>query len=560
MAVLRFRTSGPHFNGGLEVKERKIILTIDNPKDTSKQALIDEVDHLRREADLLKSRLARLERAADTQKYAELILARSPAVLFRRLAAEELKARKMVYVSPNISRFGYRAEDFMSNRIMFRDIVHPDDTARTKAEIQAYVRQGIDTYKQIYRILTKDGEVRWIEDHTAVVEDPETGTRYHQGIVVDIHRRKLAEDNLRRSEEKYRRIVETTAEGFLLMDRELYIVDVNSAYCRMSAYSRDDLIGTELVDLLTPEYQPFFVANREDHFNGRPYEFECALKVATGAALPVLIHGNALHDDAGVNIGNMAFITDMSVPKKALRLAGEVQKSLLPKTAPDIQGLDIAAKTISCDEIGGDYYDFLADAQAPHSRISVVVGDISGHGLDSALLMTTARAFLRMRAAQPGTLTDTITAMNRHLVEDVFETGKFMTLFYLSLDTQRRSIEWIRAGHEPAWLFDPAEDVFEVLKGAGVALGVDETYAYTTTLKTQLKKGQIIILGTDGIWEGHNKAGEMFGKQRLQAIIRQNAARSAEHICTAIFAAHRRFTQDAIAEDDLTAVIIKINT
>jgi hypothetical protein len=83
-------------------------------KEGSEGALSDELDRLRKEAALIKGRLSELERAADTQKYAELILASSPATLFRRLAAEDLKQRKMVYVSPNISRFGYTAEDFIS--------------------------------------------------------------------------------------------------------------------------------------------------------------------------------------------------------------------------------------------------------------------------------------------------------------------------------------------------------------------------------------------------------------------------------------------------------------
>ena len=96
----------------------------------------------------------------------------------------------MVYVSENISLFGYTADDFMNNRIMFRDIVHPDDTERTKKEIQDYVSKNIESYKQIYRIVTRDGEARWIEDHASVVIDPETGLKYHQGIVEDIHQRK----------------------------------------------------------------------------------------------------------------------------------------------------------------------------------------------------------------------------------------------------------------------------------------------------------------------------------------------------------------------------------
>ncbi len=116
----------------------------------------------------------------------------------------------------------------------------------------------------------------------------------------------------------------------------------------------------------------------------------------------------------------------------------------------------------------------------------------------------------------------------------------------------------MRAGHEPAWLYDPNENDFEELKGPGMALGVDENFAYRSNHRAGLEKGQVIIVGTDGIWEGRNKAGEMFGKQRLQAVIRRNATSSAETILYAAFHEHRRFTQDARTEDDITLVIIKI--
>ena len=197
--------------------------------DVPRHELIQEILALRQGMDELKCYAAGLEQDAQAYNHASLIIEKSPAILFRRLAAEKLKDRKMIYVSENISRFGYSADDFMTNRIMFRDIVHPDDTERTKIEIQDYVDKNIESYKQTYRIVTKDGEARWIEDHTSVVIDPETGVKYHQGIVEDIHQRKVAEDRLRRSEEKYRRIIETTGEGFLLMDKNLVIVDLNNA-------------------------------------------------------------------------------------------------------------------------------------------------------------------------------------------------------------------------------------------------------------------------------------------------------------------------------------------
>ena len=96
---------------------------------------------------------------------------------------------------------------------------------------------------------------------------------------------------------------------------------------------------------------------------------------------------------------------------------------------------------------GGDYFDFFWNADTPQSQFTAVVGDITGHGVGSALLMATARAFLRMRASQAGTIKDIVTEMNQHLTEDVYDTGNFMTLFYLTISTDRKQIEWISAGH-----------------------------------------------------------------------------------------------------------------
>jgi len=548
----------------------------------SPQEAVDELDRLRHENERLKRRLERAGadnqslrerldeksreidaqcaeryRASEALALAELIIDSSPAVLFRRLAAEELEDRKMVYVSPNISRFGYRAEDFLSGRIMYRDIVYPKDHERVVAEIDDYVARGIVNYAQMYRVVTKAGELRWIEDRTSVVQDPDTGIRYHQGIVIDIHERKEAEEKLRRSEEKYRRIVETAGEGFLLMDENLRIRDVNSAYCRMARLIRHRIIGRRFPDMIAERYRYFFSDGGEDLLDGEYHEFECDLLAGDGRTVPVIIHLNALKDDAGGIIGIMAFVTDISEHKKALSLAGEVQRSLLPRGGLKVAGLDVAGRNVSCDEIGGDYFDFLWDGDDPAGPFAAVVGDISGHGVDSALLMTSARAFLRLKASQMGSIADLVTAMNLQMVDDVRETGRFMTLFYLAVSPDRDRIEWVRAGHDPAWIYDPAEDRFHELKGPGVALGIDRNIVYRSNRKSGFAAGQIIILGTDGIWEGRNTAGEMYGKDRFRDIIRRHADADAETILDAVFQDHAAFTRGTRTLDDVTLVILK---
>lgn len=189
----------------------------------------------------------------------------------------------------------------------------------------------------------------------------------------------------------------------------------------------------------------------------------------------------------------------------------------------------------------------------------MVVGDISGHGVDSALLMTTARAFLRMRASQPGTISEIISAMNTHLARDVLESGRFMTLFYLCIDPEERRLSWVRAGHDPGLLYDPALDVFAELRGEGIALGVLDDVRYQEHSRENLMNGQIIAIGTDGIWEAFNTRGEMFGKARLRECIRRHAGRSASDILAEVYEELRCFTLGRRTEDDITLVVIKID-
>jgi len=491
----------------------------------------------------------------ETLSMAQVIVDKSPAILFRRLAGEN---PLLVYVSNNISRLGYTAEEFLSEKIHFRDIVHPDDFERIGAEIRAFAEADVEEYTQIYRVLTKKGEVRWVEDQTSVVRDDKGIKTHNQGIVVDITRRKLAEEELRKSEEKFRRIVETAGEGFILMDQNLVIVDVNDAYCRMLGYSREEIMGKTPLDLASEEFRQFMISNREKILAKEYRKLEGEVMSKDGLRIPILVHGNNLRNDKGDIIGNMAFVTDMTEHKKALALAAEVQKSLLPQTEPQVQGLDIAGRNISCDEIGGDYFDFLWQQEYPNAYFSVVVGDITGHGVDAALLMTAARAFLRMRASQSGSISQIVSEMNRHLSQDVLDTGRFMTLFYLTIDPQEDQIGWVRAGHDPALIYDPSRDSFEELKGTGIALGVDEKFTYQENHKTGLCEGQIIAVGTDGIWETRNHDGEMFGKERFRDVIRQHARAGAGDILDAVYDELNRFAKGLKAQDDITLVIIKL--
>lgn len=495
------------------------------------------------------------DQTEEALRLAEVIISQSPAVLFRRRAG---KKPTLVYVSSNISQFGYSAGDFLRAKIRFSEIVHPDDRDRLIEDIKHFAETDVEEYTQSYRILTRSGEVRWVEDRTSVVRDADGRKIYNQGIMVDVTPRRRAEEKLRKSEEKFRRIVETAGEGFALMDDHLRIVEVNDSYCRMLGYRREDILGKTTLDLATGEFRQFIAGSRDRLLALDYRKLEGTLIAKDGRRVPVLIHGNTLRDDDGEKIGNAAFVVDLTDQKKALELAGKVQRSLIPARPPSIPGLDLAGRTDSCQEVGGDYFDFLYGSDFPAGILRVAVGDISGHGVDAALLMTTARAFTRTRAVQPEGPSTVVANINRDLALDMGDSGSFMTLFYMEIDPARRMARWVRAGHEPALLYCPVRDQFEELSGAGLPLGVDRDAGFVEQALPALHPGTLLALGTDGIWEARNPEGQFFGKERFRDILRREAQRSAQEMVAAVFDELDRFCRGMPYQDDVTLVVIKI--
>jgi sigma-B regulation protein RsbU (phosphoserine phosphatase) len=243
--------------------------------------------------------------------------------------------------------------------------------------------------------------------------------------------------------------------------------------------------------------------------------------------------------------------------RKSLDLAMEVQQNLMPKSDPEVLGLDIAGTSIYCEETGGDYYDYLNVGSNGGGKIGVIVGDVSDHGIQSALLMTTARAFLRQRASLSSDLDRIVYDVNRQISHDVEESGRFMTLFFSEIDRQNNKIRWVRAGHDPAMIYDPVSIRFKELNGSGLPLGVFDNSVYTQFEHT-IRPGQIILIGTDGIWESHNPQGDMFGKARFKNIIKSHADLPAKEIIGKVIAALDEFSHPLQKEDDVTLVIVKV--
>ena len=265
-------------------------------------------------------------------------------------------------------------------------------------------------------------------------------------------------------------------------------------------------------------------------------------------------------------LGNMGHIFNRVGPQlkehyrmqRSMEVAMEIQQNLLPAIPPVLSGLEIYGMTLFSDETGGDYFDYLCIDDRGQSKLCVAVGDVSGHGIPSALLMASVRAFLRMRSALGGALGDIVADVNRQFSVDVGESGQFMTFFLARVDRSKNYLEWVRAGHDPAILYDLTTDSFQKLnEGKGLPLGVSEKAAYKESF-CKISLGQIIYIGTDGIWEARDAEGNIFGKERLEQVIRKYNAETAQTIVLSILDAVKDFCGTADQEDDLTLVVIKV--
>jgi sigma-B regulation protein RsbU (phosphoserine phosphatase) len=247
-------------------------------------------------------------------------------------------------------------------------------------------------------------------------------------------------------------------------------------------------------------------------------------------------------------------LRQFTLTRQELAVAREVQEGLLPAAAPEVPGLEVAGLCQFSAETGGDYYDFLAGGDG---RLTVVVGDVSGHGLSAALLMTAFRAFFRLRADLSEDLAGLATDVNQHLCQDTYASGRFVTAFIARFEPGPGLVFFVRAGHDPALVYDPAADSFGELMGQGLAMGVDGSFAYASSA-AQLSPGQVVAIGTDGIWEAVDPAGAMYGKERFKAVIRAGAALSAAGICRAVSEDLAAFRGTQPQEDDVTLVVVKV--
>jgi sigma-B regulation protein RsbU (phosphoserine phosphatase) len=238
-----------------------------------------------------------------------------------------------------------------------------------------------------------------------------------------------------------------------------------------------------------------------------------------------------------------------------MSLARAVQQQFYRMPPPQVDGFDFAGAAFPADATGGDYFDFVL---LPDDSLGIVIGDVSGHGVGSALLMTELRAYLRAYARQSADISEILTWMNEALVADI-EHGRYATLIFCQLHPDSRKLVYANAGHTSGFILNSQGDVKQRLDSINIPLGFLPGHKFTCSDPILLEPGDILALLTDGITEAEKPDQEPFGAERALGFIQAHREDSAQDIVTKLFHTVRDFSDGLPQVDDITSVICRVN-
>jgi len=234
-----------------------------------------------------------------------------------------------------------------------------------------------------------------------------------------------------------------------------------------------------------------------------------------------------------------------------VKLARLVQTSLLPKKSPQVQGYDIAGKSIPALMVGGDYFDFIP---LDGNRMALCLGDVAGKGLAAALLMANLQATLRGQILLGPSPKQCLVRSNKLLYE-ITSPEKFVTLFYGVLDLKNNLLSFSNGGHNIPFIFLDHQEPRRLRTG-GVALGVLEDFSFEEET-VPLQPGNLLVVYSDGITEAVGANGEQFGEEGLVALVKEYQHESAENLIDGIINGVKSYSAGAPQMDDMTMIVVK---
>ena len=238
--------------------------------------------------------------------------------------------------------------------------------------------------------------------------------------------------------------------------------------------------------------------------------------------------------------------------EKELALARGIQRSLLPDTAPVLEGFDIALLNEPCYAVGGDYYDFLT--LGPHTLLTVIA-DVEGKGVSSALVMSNLQATLRALVLHLHSLDEIAESLNRMILNDT-RSQKYLSIFIGLIDVRRKGLHYINCGHVPPVIVRPGSAPIPLTEG-GMVIGLFDTARYQRG-HIKLQRGDVLVLCTDGITEAMDTLQEEYGMERVVQCIQGVSEKRAADIVNDVNADVVRYSRHGTHIDDKVMIAIKV--
>ncbi len=354
--------------------------------------------------------------------------------------------------------------------------------------------------------------------------------------------------------------VEQTADSVVITNKTGIIEYVNPAFVKITGYSRNEAVG-QTPRILKSEKQSKSLYKKlwETILSGNSFWGTIINKKKNGELFVSRQTITPMKDKNGEITHFVSVLKDITElqnqreQEALLKIASELQQRLL-KAKISIPGFDISGKTYSAVETCGDYFDFIL---MKDGSIGIVIGDVSGHGIGAALIMVQTRAYLRMIAkleTDPGVI---LTQINQILKDDLDDTH-FVTLIFARLDPKRNLLEYVSAGHIPAYLLKNSGVKVEMLESTGLPLGIVKDYIYYKSKPINLAQGDILAFLTDGIIEARSSDENEFGYERTLDIIKSYRSSTAEQIIEQLYRATRSFVNNETQEDDVSSIVCKV--
>lgn len=267
---------------------------------------------------------------------------------------------------------------------------------------------------------------------------------------------------------------------------------------------------------------------------------------------------NILANQGAVAIENALMLEEVIEKERMeeeLSIARDLQVSMLPATCPKVEGVELAAFSVSAREVGGDFFDFI---EMDAKKVGMLIGDVTGKSVSGALVMSASRSIFRMLSEEERSVAENMIRANKRIKKDV-RTGMFVALLYAVLDARDRTLTLCSAGQtQPVFLDGKTGETFLVeTKGDKFPLGILEEAAYEET-RLQLKPGDKVIFYTDGIVEAMNGQREIYGFDRLLEIVKISDTTSADALMEQIVENVKNFVGEAPQHDDLTLIVLSV--